>query len=154
LPDADPELLQRAFDAGLFRREGERLTVPTAPEDMRKPCLEFFMQAAEDTGSPAAELFRAVGEALGVTWRETQYILQPACCARTLFGRLVKTKACFDEICEGAHRIVPDLYLEAADETLAVTPLMKQLAQHPVYTIAQFAQAVGAIYYACAGMPE
>ena len=154
LPDADPALLQRAIDTGLFRREGESLTVPTAPEDMRKPCLEFFMQAAADAGSPAAELFRAVGEAIGVTWRETQYILQPACCARTLFGRLVKTKACFDEICEGAHRIVPDLYLEAADKTLAVTPLMKQLAQHPVYTIAQFAQAVGAVYYACAGMPE
>ena len=154
LPDADPALLQSAFDTGLLRQEDECMTVPTAPEDMRKPCLEFFMQAAADTGSPAAELFRAVGEALGVTWRETQYILQPACHARTLFGRLVKTKACFEEICEGARRIVPDLCLEAADESLAITPLMKQLAQHPVYTIAQFAQAVGAIYYACSGMPD
>ena len=154
LPDADPVLYQRAFDKGLFRWEGDRLTVPTSPEDMRKPCLEFFMQAAADTGSPAADLFRAVGEGLGVTWRETQFILQPACSARTLFGRLVKTKACFDEICEGARRIVPDICLEAADETLAVTPLMRQLARHPVYTVAQFAQAVGAIYYACSDMPE
>lgn len=69
-----------------------------------------------------------------------------------MFGRLVKTQACFDEICEGARRVVPDLRLEAADEGLANTPLMRQLADHPVYTVAQFAQAVGAIYYACLGM--
>ena len=26
---------------------------------------------------------------------------------------------------------------------------MQHLAAHPIYTVAQFAQAVGAIYYAC-----
>ena len=26
---------------------------------------------------------------------------------------------------------------------------MKQLARHPDYTVAQFAQAVGAVFYAC-----
>ena len=152
LPDADPALYRRAFDEGLFRREGERLIVPTEPRDMRKPCLEFFMKAAADAASPAAELFRAVGECVAVTWRETQFILEPACASRTLFGRLVKTQACFDEMREGARRVVPDIRLEVADETLANTPLMKQLAAHPVYTVAQFAQAVGAIHYACLGM--
>ena len=151
LPEADPALYRRAFDEGLFAWEGERLVVPTAPKDMRKPCLEFFMAAAEDAASPAAELFRAVGECVAVTWRETQFILDPTCETRTLFGRLVKTQACFDALCEGARRVVPDIRLEVADETLANTPLMKQLARHPVYTVAQFAQAVGAIHYACVG---
>ena len=152
LPDADPALYRRAFEEGLFRREGERLIVPTAPRDMRKPCLEFFMRAAAEAASPAAELFRAVGECVAVTWRETQFILELGCAVRTLFGRLVKTQACFDEMREGARRVVPDIRLEVADETLANTPLMRQLAGHPVYTVAQFAQAVGAIHYACLGM--
>lgn len=152
LPDADPALYRRAFDEGLFRWEGDLLTVPTAPRDMRKPCLEYFMRAAEDTGSPAAELFREVGECVAVAWRETQFLLEPACIARTLFGRLVRTRACFDEIREGARRLIPDIRLEAADGTLANTPLMKQLADHPKHTVAQFAQAVGAIHYACLGM--
>ena len=36
-----------------------------------------------------------------------------------------------------------------ANDALANTALMQQLAAHPIYTVAQFAQAVGAIYYAC-----
>ena len=152
LPRTDPELYRNVFDAGLFRCEGDCLTVPVLPSDMRKPCLEFFMQAAEDPGSPAAELFRAVGECLGVTRRETGFILEHGCSSVTLYGRMVKTKACFSEICEGARHFAPDLVLEAADETLAVTPLMRQLASHPFYTVAQFGQAVGAIHYACLGI--
>ena len=154
LPDADPATYRGAFDAGLFAMEGGRLVVPTTPVDMRKPCLEYFMRAADDPGSAAAEIFRRIGEFLAVTWRETQYILAPACTARTLFGRMVNSRACFERMCEGARRIVPDIALEAADETLANTALMRQLARHPRYTVAQFAQAVGAIYYACTGMQE
>ena len=151
LPKADPATLEAAFERGLFAWDGGRLIVPAAPRDMRKPCLEFFMQAAADPASPCAEIFREIGEYLAVTWRETQYMLEPACRARTLFGRLVKTRACFERMCEGARRIAPDIELEAADGTLANTALMRQLANHPKYTVAQFAQAVGAIYYACAG---
>lgn len=151
LPETDPALYRRILDAGLFQWEGERLTVPTEPADMRKPCLECLMQAAADAASPAAELFRAVGECLGIAWRETRFLLRPACRARTLFGRLVKTPACFEEMCEGARRVAPELALEVADEALANTPLMRQLAGHPLYTVAQFAQAVGAIHYACLG---
>ena len=154
LPEAQPEVYQGALDRGLFAWDGDRLVVPTSPKDLRKPCLEYFMKAAEDRASRSADIFREIGEYLAVTWLETQYILEPACTVRTLFGRLVKTQTCFELMCEGARRIVPDLEQEVADETLANTPLMKQLAAHPVYTVAQFAQAVGAIYYACVGMED
>lgn len=152
LPEADPDVYRGALERGLFRWEGERLVVPTAPEDMRKACLEYFMHAAEAKDSPTADIFREIGEYLAVTWRETQYLLQPACASRTLFGRLVKTPACFELMCEGARRYAPELRLEVADDTLALTPLMRQLAADPKYTVAQFGQAVGAIHYACTGL--
>ena len=41
----------------------------------------------------------------------------------------------------------PELVLEAADEELSVTPLMQALAAKGV-TVAQFGQAIGAMYYA------
>ena len=109
---------------------------------------------AENPDSVSAEIFRRVGEYLAITWKETQYILEPACASRALFGRLVKTDACFKLIDEGAKRIVKDIRQFAADDALANSPLMKQLAAHPHYTIAQFAQAVGAIYFGCTGLKK
>ena len=133
--------------------ESACLTVPVTPEDMRKPFLEYLMQQAEqETGSspaPCTEIFRQIGEALAAAFEETEFLLQPAAKARTLYGRLVKQPACFRAICEGAHRRVPGLILTAADDGIANTPLMKQLAVHPSWTIAQFGQAVGAIHFAC-----
>ena len=152
LPARDAQTYARLFANGLFARVGEGIFVPTAPEDMRKACLAFFMREADDPASACAEVFRAVGEALGACWRETQFILGPACASRTLFGRLVKTDACFRLLCEGAQRVAPGIELRAADDALANTPLMRQLAAHPRYTVAQFGQAVGAIYYGCAGL--
>ena len=152
LPSRDAATYARLFADGLFARVGEGIFVPTAPEDMRKACLAFFMREADDPASACAEVFRAVGEALGACWRETQFILGPACTSRTLFGRLVKTDACFRQLCEGAQRVAPGVELRAADDALANTPLMRQLAAHPRYTVAQFGQAVGAIYYGCAGL--
>ena len=150
LPEGDPAAYRGAFEKALFVRDGARIVVPTAPKDMRKPCLEYFMKAAEKSVA-CAELFREIGEYLAVTWRETEYILQPPCKTRTLFGRLVKTQTCFDLMCAGARRIAPNIAQEVADEGLANTDLMRQLAAHPVYTVAQFAQAVGAVYFACMG---
>jgi len=43
---------------------------------------------------------------------------------------------------------MPKLILKAADDDMAVTPLMRQLAALEGVTVAQFAQAIGAIYYA------
>ncbi|MCC8163985.1 MAG: hypothetical protein LIO86_12675 [Lachnospiraceae bacterium] len=153
LPAGDPGALKEAFDRGLFVRNGERIIVPTEPKDMRKPCLEFFMKKASDAEQGAcAEIFRQVGEYLAVTWEETEYILRPEAKERSLFGRLVKSPACFALMCEGAARREPDLRQYAADESLANTPLMQQLEAHPDYTVAQFAQAVGAIYFGCLGL--
>ena len=149
LPDADPKTYDRVFEKGLFEKIGDKLIVPVSPKDLRKPCLEFFMHEAEQADSVCAEIFRKVGEFMAVTWQETEYILNPACRERTLYGRLVKTQRCFDLICEGARRIEPALRMQAANGDMANTALMRQLKEHPVYTVAQFAQAVGAVYYAC-----
>lgn len=150
LPDKAPAVWQEAFDRGLFVEAGGKLVVPTEPKDLRKPCLEFFMAKAAEPGQEAcAEIFRQIGESLGACWVETEYILRPEAKARTLFGRLVKNEACFRQLCEGADRVVPDLRQYAANGDLANTELMKQLEAHPDYTVAQFAQAVGAVYYGC-----
>lgn len=152
LPQQAPELWQEVLDRGLFRWEGEALAVPTAPADMRKDCLEFFMERAAAGQSDCREFFRQVGECLAVTWRETDYVLRPEAGDRTLFGRLVKHPACFRLLCQGAARREPELRLTAADGGLANTGLMKQLDARPGCTVAQFAQAVGAVYYGCLGL--
>ncbi len=153
LPKEDPKVYQEALDLGLFVWKDDQLVVPTEPKDMRKPCLEFFMKKAGETEHPAcADIFRQVGEYLAVTWEETDYILDPEAKDRSLFGRLVKTPACFKLMCEGATKRVPGLNQYAADGSLANTDLMKQLDAHPDYTVAQFAQAVGAIYFGCLGL--
>ena len=153
LPREDPAAWQEALDRGLLVWHGEKLLVPTEPKDMRKPCLEFFMaKAADPAHSACAEIFRQIGEYLAVTWQETQTVLRPGTADRTLFGRLVKNPACFRLLCEGAARRAPELRQFAADDSLANTPLMRQLAGSSEYTVAQFAQAVGAIHYACLGL--
>ena len=152
LPGENPVLWQELLDRGLFRWEGETLIVPAGPEDMRKACLEFFMDRAARGEDACAEIFRKVGEYLAVTWRETEHILRPEANDRTLFGRLVKQPACFQLLCEGAVRREPNLRQYAADSGLANTLLMKQLASRSDCTVAQFAQAVGAIYYGCLGL--
>ena len=151
LPAGDPALFAGAIERGLIREADGGLTIPASPVDMRKPCLEYFMDAAP-THPACAEVFREVGETLGAAWRETEYLLAPGCASRTLFGRLVKQPACFALMLEGARRVVPGIDLVPADDALAATPLMRDLAHDPAHTVAQFGQAVGAIYYACTGM--
>lgn len=48
---------------------------------------------------------------------------------------------------EGASRVSPDLVIDVADDGLAATDVMKQLRDDGRYTVAQFAQAVGAAYF-------
>lgn len=152
LPRQAPAIFREALDQGLFAWEGERLTVPTSPRDMRKSCLEFFMSKAAEGDRACAGIFREIGEYMAVTWQETDYILEPEAKARTLFGRLVKDPACFALIQKGGSARAPELRQYAADGSLANTPLMRQLEARPDYTVAQFAQAVGAIYYGCLGL--
>ncbi len=149
LPQKNPALYGRMLQEGLFVKEKDRLMVPTAPEDHRKACLEFLMRMAGEDET-CAGIFRTIGEYLAVIYRETDLLLQPEAKERSLFGRMVKSPRCFDLMREGAARRDPDLHLYTADENLANTDLMRQLQAQSNYTVAQFAQAVGAIYYGCA----
>jgi hypothetical protein len=59
----------------------------------------------------------------------------------------VKNPRCFSLIEKGFNNVIPEVTLFVADDTLANTPLMQQLKEDEMYTVAQFAQAVGAIYF-------
>ena len=139
----DPKLLD-----GFTARSGDLLIVPTAPKDLRKPCLEHLMTLAAQ-GQPEAEtIFRTIGENLSVVTQEMRWLFGDTPPRRILFGRFVKSRRCFELLCEGFDRGDTGVELMTADEELANTVLMKQLARTPGVTVAQFAQAVGAIYYA------
>lgn len=140
--NAKPSLLD-----GFTAREGDKLVVRTVPEDMRKPCLEHIMLLAEQGDSAAAEVFRDVGRALAHVTAEAAVLLAPETDTRFLFGRFVKRRRCFELICEGFAAVLPDITLAAADSDLACTPLMRRLAAMTDVTVAQFGQAVGAVYY-------
>ena len=124
------------------------LRIITAPQDLRKPCLEHLMQCAEAGDEDAAAVFRDIGEKLSAVAREMEYLLHPAARTRFLFGRFVKRPAVFSLLDEGFRRMAGDLRLIPSDENLANTPLMRVLAQSSDATVAQFGQAVGANYFA------
>ena len=139
----DPSLLE-----GFTVWKGDMLTITTEPRDLRKPCLEHLMQRAEDGDAAACEIFRRIGLNLAVTSRETEYLLHPGTRARFLFGRFVKRPGVFRLLDEGFRAAAPDMRLIPSDEGLAMTPLMRALAEMPEVTVAQFGQAVGSIYFA------
>lgn len=156
-PEFRPDLLKELFDKGFVvsKEAGGRkgYYVPTEPKDMRKPFLEHMMTLPErEKDEVNKRIWKEIGVSLAVTWVETQRILQPETAARVLFGRLVKNRRCFELIREGAKAIKEDIVLDVADAGMANTPLMKQLEADPEYTVAQFAQAVGAVYYGNAGL--
>jgi hypothetical protein len=151
LPAASPAVFSEILERGFVveRKDPSGFFVPTAPKDMRKPFLEFLMRLPERGHDPAVErIFREVGEFLAVAWLETDFILAPKAKERILFGRLVKHRACFSLMVEGARRILPEIALSVADDELANTPFMRELKERKDYTVAQFAQAIGAVYYA------
>jgi hypothetical protein len=149
LPEQDPALFSELVERGLLTVSSDGLFVPTEPRDMRKPLLEFLMSAAEHGGHPAVDrIFRELGEFTAVAWLESKWLLDPAVDRRILFGRLVKRRACFDLMVEGARTVAPALVLEVADDEMANTELMRQLRDSEGYTVAQFAQAIGAVHYA------
>jgi hypothetical protein len=61
---------------------------------------------------------------------------------------MVKNRSCFDLLVEGGRSIKSDISFVVAGTGMANTSLMKQLEQHPDYTVAQFAQAIGAVHFA------
>ena len=144
-----PHLLAAAVEHGFIREVAdgsEVLTVvPETPHDMRKGYLAHLMNLTA-TEASAQEIFRDIGEYLALTWRETEHILRTGIKSRFIFGRLVKVSRCFELMQEGARRRSAELRLIAADGSLAHTPLMKQLDASEEYTVAQFGQAIGAVY--------
>ncbi len=149
------EILDKGFVVEKEVNGVKMMVVPTAPKDMRKGFLEHVMSLPErENDELVNEIFRQIGVYLAITWYETEYILAPDCKERTLFGRVVKNKRCFDLIKEGAKSIKSDIVFTLADGKMANTKLMKRLEADEHYTVAQFAQAVGVIYYGNQGLIE
>lgn len=140
--------LEPAMLEGFTEDKEGLLQIQSSPRDLRKPCLEQLMTLAEQGRPAAEEIFRRIGKHLAQVNREMDFILHPETPVRYLYGRFVKRARCFELIREGCAEVMPRLRLVAADENLACSPLMRQLAQREGVTVAQFGQAVGAIYFA------
>ena len=152
-PSERPDLLRELEEKGFVERRTadgtEGWYVPTEPLDQRKPFLEHMMKLADrERDDTDREIWREIGKSLAVTLLETRRILEPGTDRRFLFGRLVKNATCFDLMVEGARSIDPGILLVVAGTGMANTPLMRQLKGHPHVTVAQFAQAIGAVYFA------
>lgn len=149
LPDARPDIIREIEERGFVVRRDGGLFIPTAPKDMRKPFLEFLMERVESESDPALDrIFMEIGVSLAVTGMEVDRLLAPAAAERMLFGRLVKRAKCFDLMRRGALSYNPSSVLTVADESIAETRLMRELGASREYSVAQFAQAVGAAYFA------
>ena len=137
-----PEMLE-----GVTAEQDGCLTVRTEPEDLRKPCLEHLMQLADGGREDAREVFRRIGCHLGMLSREMDFLIDPGTDERYLYGRFVKSETCFRLLSEGCREVMPSLRPVAADENLAQTPLMRALSERDAAAVAQFGQAVGALYW-------
>lgn len=155
LGDTRPELLAAFAEMGFVEEadgpKGTLRHVPESPVDRRKPYLAHLMSLV-DSDPEVAEVFRRIGEYMAVVYRESEYILQTGLTQRFLFGRFVKVARCFELMQEGASRRERDLEFVAADSNMAYTPLMKALDAEPDYTVAQFGQAIGAVYFGNLGL--
>ncbi len=148
-----PDLMRQMLAAGFVVERpvggGVGLYVPTEPQDLRKPFLEYMMALVEKDDDPdIARIFTEIGASLAVAGKEVDYILEPAARTRTLFGRLVKRASCFKLMEKGALAYAPQARLAVAADGIAETGRLLALRESEEYTIAQFAQAVGAVYYA------
>ncbi len=143
-----PDLHDALIRDGYCTLRDGTMSVASEPRDMRKPLLEFLMRlAADGKNEPISRVFREIGEFLAVTCQEMTQILGVRAVRPVLFGRVVKDPACMALMREGASRVSPDLVIDVADDGLAATDVMKQLRDDGRYTVAQFAQAVGAAYF-------
>ncbi len=143
-----PKAYEELFEKGFITKTGAQMFASVEPVDMRKAFLEHLMEQAEQGMPEAMEIFSTIGKCLAATWLETDEVLKPKCKARVLFGRFVKRRAVFQLMNEGATKVLPNLTLLAADDSLAFTKLMAELRDSKEYTVAQFGQAVGSVYFA------
>ena len=141
--------LQPSLLDGLTEETDGIIRIKAAPQDMRKPALERLMTAAADGNEAAREIFRRIGSNLAALTEEMEYLLSTGTDSRYIFGRFAKIPGCFTLIREGFGSVLPGMKLIAADDGLARSGLMRQLARLEGVTVAQFAQAVSAIYYSC-----
>ncbi|MDR2569811.1 MAG: hypothetical protein LBD23_05885 [Oscillospiraceae bacterium] len=142
-------LYKELIDLGFIEENETGIFVKLTPQDMRKPLLEHIMELADNNNTNAMQVFREIGRFLAAIWYETEYMLCPDTKRRVLYGRFIKRRNCFKLMQEGVAEI-HDITLDAGDDSLAFTPLMKDLKDNPDYTVAQFGQAVGAVYFAAA----
>lgn len=148
-PELWRELLEKGFVERRTKGKAEGWYVPTEPVDQRKPFVEHMMMLPDrEKDEINCRIWREVGKSLAVTLLETKRILDTGTDRCFLFGRLVKNPTCFKLLLEGARSVDPDLNFVVAGSGMANTPLMKQLEEHPDLTVAQFAQAIGAVYFA------
>ena len=138
---ADPRLLD-----GFTEEADGVLRIRLSPEDLRKPCLAHLMRLADEGDAAAESVFREIGRNLAVVSREFDFLLRPAARSRYLFGRYVKSERVFALLREGFDAGATGLRLVNGGEGFAETALMRDLAAREG-AAAQFAQAVGAIYY-------
>ena len=136
-----PELLK-----DFLEKDEEEFRIQTRPVDRRKECLEHLMKKAEEGDAEACAVFYEIGYNLGQISREISFLLHPDTKRRYLYGRFVKHLICFRLMQQGCRDSMPELDLLPADDTLACSPLMLQLAARADVTVAQFGQAVGALY--------
>jgi len=138
----DPSLLE-----GFVEKKNGCLQIISQP-DMRKPCLEMLMQKAAGGNPAAEEIFVSIGRNFGIILGEMQrfYGLKPD--KYYIFGRFAKQPRCFELLKNGCAQTAPVAELAAADEDMANTSLMKQLAARDGVSVAQYGQAVGAVYFA------
>lgn len=151
LAEGAAELLAQLEAEGFLAMESGRRIVPESPVDRRKEFLSRLMELT-DREERVREAFRRVGEILAIVYEETERILDTGLAARFIFGRFVKIPRVFALLQEGALRRSRELTLVVADSEMAFTPLMKELARNDHYTVAQFGQAVGAVYYGNLGL--
>ena len=146
LKDA-PHLYDELFDKKFVEEKNGGIYVSLLPEDMRKPFLAYIMKLADEGQPQAEQVFRETGKYMAATWKETEFLLRPKVNERILYGRFVKSTKCMSLMQEGAQEIL-DITMKAGDDDLAFTPLMKELKKNPDYTVAQFGQAIGSLYFA------
>ena len=148
-PDLFKELLEKEYVTKTIIDGQEGYYVPTEPKDQRKAFLEHMMSLPDlENDETNKKIWRNIGVSLATTYLETNKIIQLGTPNLIAFGRLVKNSRCFELIKEGVKSISDDISLEVADATMANTPLMQQLENNDHYTVAQFAQAIGAVYFA------
>ncbi|MCF8019530.1 MAG: hypothetical protein K9L62_08970 [Vallitaleaceae bacterium] len=148
-PDLFKELLEKEYVVEKVIDGQQGYYVPTEPKDQRKAFLEHMMSLPDRENDETNEkIWRNIGVSLAITYLETDKIIQLGAPYLIAFGRLVKNSHCFELIKEGVKSISDEISLEVADATMANTPLMQQLENNAHYTVAQFAQAIGAVYFA------